>query len=110
MPFCTCGDGSIDVTGAKVKVQKRLEIRDSERLPVERQFDGIPFLLSVTIVLTTGKSGCETRDLRFTLGVTRQLLFLRISEGVKQVNYCQHLIRITSQNHGRQQQAFSQPF
>ena len=56
---------------------------------MKRQPTGIPFLLSVTVVLTTGKSGCETRELRFALGVTRQLLFLGISVGVKQGNYCQ---------------------
>lgn len=54
---------------------------------MKRQPAGIPFLLSATVVLTTGKSGCETRELRFALGVTRQLLFLRISVGVKQGNY-----------------------
>ena len=73
-----------------------MKSRDSERLPVNGRSVGIPFLLSATVVLTTEEAGCETRELRFSLGVTRQLLFLRISEGVKQGNYCQHPIRITS--------------
>lgn len=73
-----------------------MKSRDSDVLALRGQSIGIPFLRSATIVLTTGKSGCETRELQFALGVTRQLLFLRISEGVKQGNYCQHPIRITS--------------
>ena len=52
-----------------------MESRDSERLPVNGGLPESLFLVSATVVLTTGKSGCETRELRFSLGVTRQLLF-----------------------------------
>lgn len=40
------------------------------------------FLHPLTVVPTTGFSGCVTRELRFALGVTRELLFFGISEDV----------------------------
>lgn len=43
---------------------------------------GVPFLCSLTVVMTTGFSGGVTRELRYALGVTRELLFFGISEDV----------------------------
>lgn len=44
---------------------------------------GVPFLCSLTVVMTTGFSGGGvTRELRYALGVTRELLFFGISEDV----------------------------
>lgn len=43
---------------------------------------GVPSLCPLTTVVTTEFLGSETREILFSLGVTRQLLFFEGSEGM----------------------------
>lgn len=59
-----------------------MESRDSERLPVNGSVAGVPSLCPLPTVATTGFSVFVTRELRFALGVTRELLYFAVLEGV----------------------------
>lgn len=77
-----CGDGSIDVTGQGLKVHKTLEIKGFRGYCQKQAHRRSPFFAPFDSSSDYWFSRCVTRELRFALGVTRELLFLGISEGM----------------------------
>ena len=71
-----------DVTGQGLKVHKTLEIKGFRGYCQKQAHRRSPFFAPFDSSSDYWFSRCVTRELRFALGVTRELLFLGISEGM----------------------------